>query len=203
MQDQPLSREATLGFGLFQPSGSHFLESRIIQFDVQRTRQTSLNQSPNFCAASGAQLSFLLHDCSQATAGRRFTHQLVDLGEGRVLDVQPVGGDAIQSRVVQHHLTCKKTTHTHGRTKGRYWRNKEGNKKTQRGRVSLQQNKTVEINKQPQCFREERRGYRGNDAVKEPLWEPHSAPLFGEKTRNIKDTLYGCNGAGGSRGRFY
>lgn len=117
MQDQPLSREATLGFGLFQPSGSHFLESRIIQFDVQRTRQTSFNQSPNFCSASGAQLSFLLHDCSQATAGRRFTHQLVDLGEGRVLDVQPVGGDAIQSRVVQHHLTCKKN-HTHTHTDG-------------------------------------------------------------------------------------
>lgn len=58
-------------------------------------------------------MSFLLHDCSQATAGRRFTHQLVDLGEGRVLDVQPVGSDAIQSRVVQHHLTCKKNTHTH------------------------------------------------------------------------------------------
>lgn len=33
------------------------------------------------------------------------THQLVDLGEGGVLDVQPVGGDAVQSSVVQYHLT--------------------------------------------------------------------------------------------------
>lgn len=32
------------------------------------------------------------------------THQLIDLGERGVLDMQPVCGDAIQSRVIQHHL---------------------------------------------------------------------------------------------------
>lgn len=58
------------------------------------------------------------------------THQLIDLGEGRVLDVQPVRGDAIQSRVVQHHLVCKTHTHTL-----RYWGNKE---KKQRIRDPLQ-----------------------------------------------------------------
>lgn len=31
-------------------------------------------------------------------------HQLVDLGERRVLDVQAVGGDPVQGCVVQHHL---------------------------------------------------------------------------------------------------
>lgn len=31
-------------------------------------------------------------------------HQLVDLGEGRVLDVQAVCGDPVQGCVVQHHL---------------------------------------------------------------------------------------------------
>lgn len=31
-------------------------------------------------------------------------HQLVDLGEGWVLDVQAVCGDQVQGRVVQHHL---------------------------------------------------------------------------------------------------
>lgn len=35
---------------------------------------------------------------------RRGTHQLVDLGEGWVLDVQAVCGDQVQGRVVQHHL---------------------------------------------------------------------------------------------------
>lgn len=149
-------------------------------------------------------MSFLLHDCSQATAGRRFTHQLVDLGEGRVLDVQPVGGDAIQSRVVQHHLTCKKKKYTH--TDGQravIGDIKRATKKPKEEEFPWSGTRRGEINKQPQCFREERRGYRGNDAVKEPLWERHRAPLFGEKTRNIKDTLYGCNGVGGSRGRFY
>ena len=35
-------------------------------------------------------------------------HQLVDLGEGRVLDVEAVRGDPVQGCVVQHHLGGQK-----------------------------------------------------------------------------------------------
>lgn len=42
-------------------------------------------------------------------SARSPTHQLIDLGERGVLDMQPVGGNTIQSGVVQHHLT---DTHT-------------------------------------------------------------------------------------------
>lgn len=39
------------------------------------------------------------------------THQLVDLRERWVLNVQPVCGDPVQSRVIQHHLTEQRQTH--------------------------------------------------------------------------------------------
>lgn len=125
------------------------------------------------------------------TAGRRFTHQLVDLGEGRVLDVQPVSGDAIQSCVVQHHLTMqKKKTHVDGQRTIIVEKKEEEFPSSGTRRVKSINGTSV--------F-----GYQGSDAVKEPLLERHSALLSGHKTANVKDTLYGCNGAAGSWGRFY
>ena len=43
-----------------------------------------------------------------AGGGGVCAHQLVDLGEGRVLDVQAVCGDPVQGCVVQHHLGGQK-----------------------------------------------------------------------------------------------
>lgn len=149
-------------------------------------------------------MSFLLHDCSQATAGRRFTHQLVDLGEGRVLDVQPVGGDAIQSRVVQHHLTCKKKkkhTHTDGQ-RAVIGDIKRATKKPKEEEFPWSGTRRGKSINSPSVFGKSEEGIEVMTQSRN-LWERHRAPLFGEKTRNIKDTLYGCNGAGGSRGRFY
>lgn len=44
----------------------------------------------------------------EAGGGGVCAHQLVDLGEGRVLDVQAVCGDPVQGCVVQHHLGGQK-----------------------------------------------------------------------------------------------
>lgn len=32
------------------------------------------------------------------------THQLINLGERGILDMQPICGDTVQSRVIKHHL---------------------------------------------------------------------------------------------------
>lgn len=47
------------------------------------------------------------------------THQLINLRERGVLNMQPVCGDTIQSRVIQHHLMGKTHTKWHHETKRR------------------------------------------------------------------------------------
>lgn len=91
-------------------------------------------------------------------SGVLLTYQLINLGKRGVLDMQPVCGDAIQSRVVQHHLINKT--------------------EASEEKAEIPSSNQGESQHTATALDGEFRGYLGNDAVKETLMGQHSVLLL-------------------------